>query len=148
MSFATSVGRGTKSLVGQMGRTHVLEPNCVLIGARDLDPLEREVLRQSKVTVFTMREIDELGMFKVMRKAMKIACDGTDALHVSFDLDSMDPMEAPGVGHAGAGRHHLSRGSPCHGDDLRVREAEVARSQSSSTRFWTGTTTPASWPSA
>ncbi len=98
MSFATSVGRGTKSLVGQMGRTHVLEPNCVLIGARDLDPLEREVLRQSKVTVFTMREIDELGMFKVMRKAMKIACDGTDALHVSFDLDSMDPMEAPGVG--------------------------------------------------
>ncbi len=98
MSFATSVGRGTKSLVGQMGRTRVLEPNCVLIGARDLDPLEREVLRQSKVTVFTMREIDEQGMYKVMKKAMKIACDGTDALHVSFDLDSMDPMDAPGVG--------------------------------------------------
>jgi arginase len=98
MSFATSVGRGTKSLVGQMGRTRVCEANCVLIGARDLDPLEREVLRQSKVTVFTMREIDELGMYKVMKKALKIACDGTDALHVSFDLDSMDPLDAPGVG--------------------------------------------------
>jgi arginase len=98
MSFATSVGRGTKSLVGQMGRTRVCEQNCVLIGARDLDPLEREVLRQSRVTVFTMREIDEQGMYRIMRKAMKIACDGTDALHVSFDLDSMDPMEAPGVG--------------------------------------------------
>ncbi len=98
MSFATSVGRGTKRLVGQMGRTRVCEPNCVLIGARDIDPLERELLRQSKVTVFTMREIDELGMFKVMKKAMKIACDGTDALHVSFDLDSMDPLDAPGVG--------------------------------------------------
>lgn len=98
MSFATSVGRGTKSLVGKMGKTAVCEENCVLIGARDLDPLEREVLRQSKVTVFTMREIDEMGMHKVMKKALKIACTGTDAIHVSFDLDSMDPVDAPGVG--------------------------------------------------
>ncbi|CAJ35462.1 arginase [Methanocella arvoryzae MRE50] len=98
MSFATSVGRGTKALVGKMGKTCVCEENCVLIGARDLDPLEREALKKSKVTVFTMRDIDEIGMYKVMKKAMKIACNGTDAIHVSFDLDSIDPMEAPGVG--------------------------------------------------
>ena len=98
MSFATAVGRGSKNLVGKMGRTHVVEAKCVLIGARDLDPLERETLKRSGVTVFTMREIDELGMYKVMRKALKIACDGTDALHVSFDLDAMDPLDAPGVG--------------------------------------------------
>jgi arginase len=98
MSFATSVGRGSKSLVGKVGRTRVSEANCVLIGARDLDPLEREALRKSKVTVFTMREIDEQGMYRVMRKALRIACTGTDALHVSFDLDSMDPLDAPGVG--------------------------------------------------
>jgi len=98
MSFATACGRGTASLVGQMGRTHVSEANSVLIGARDLDPRERETLKQSGVTVFTMREIDEQGMYKVMKKALKIACDGTDALHVSFDLDVMDPLDAPGVG--------------------------------------------------
>ncbi|WP_424357520.1 arginase [Methanocella sp. MCL-LM] len=98
MSFATSVGRGTKKLVGRMGKTCVCEENCVLIGARDLDPLEREALKKSKVTVFTMRDIDEMGMHKVMKKAMKIACKGTDAIHVSFDLDSIDPGDAPGVG--------------------------------------------------
>jgi arginase len=99
MSFATSCGRGSKNLVGKMGvRTNVCEGNCVLVGARDLDPLERELLKSSDVTVFTMRDIDEQGMFSVMKKALRIACDGTDALHVSFDIDVMDPLEAPGVG--------------------------------------------------
>jgi len=99
MSFATSCGRGSKNLVGQMGvRTNVCEGKCVLVGARDMDPLERELLKQSDVTVFTMRDIDEQGMYAVMKKALKIACDGADALHVSFDIDVMDPMEAPGVG--------------------------------------------------
>jgi len=98
MSFAASVGRGTKSLVGRMGKSRVCESNCVLIGARDLDPLEREVLKNSEVTVFTMRDIDEKGMYDVMRRALKIACNGTDALHVSFDMDVMDPVDAPGVG--------------------------------------------------
>lgn len=99
MSFAASCGRGTRNLVGKMGvKTRVSERNCVLVGARDLDPLERELLKSSDVTVFTMRDIDEQGMYRVMRKALGIACDGTDALHVSFDLDVMDPVEAPGVG--------------------------------------------------
>ncbi|MCD1296019.1 arginase [Methanocella sp. CWC-04] len=99
MSFATSVGRGTKNLVGKMGvKTKVVEEKCVLIGARDLDPLEREELKKSKVTVLTMRGIDEVGMCKVMKKALKIACEDVDALHVSFDLDVMDPVYAPGVG--------------------------------------------------
>lgn len=98
MSFATACGRGSENLVGQLGRTRVCEDNCVLIGARDLDPLERKALKDSGVTVFTMREIDEQGMYRVMKKALKIACDGSDALHVSFDLDSMDPLDAPGVG--------------------------------------------------
>lgn len=99
MSFAASVGRGTKNLVGKMGvKTRVCEENCVLIGARDLDPLERDALKDSDVTVFTMRDIDEMGMNKIMKKALKIACSDTDAMHVSFDLDSMDPLDAPGVG--------------------------------------------------
>jgi len=99
MSFATSCGRGSKNLVGKMGvKTRVSEKNCVLLGARDLDPLERELLKKSDVTVFTMRDIDEQGMYKIMQKALKIACYGTDAMHVSFDLDVMDPVDAPGVG--------------------------------------------------
>jgi arginase len=99
MSFATSCGRGTRNLVGKMDvKTRVCECNCVLIGARDLDPQERELLKKSDVTVFTMRDIDEQGMYRIMKKALKIACSGTDALHVSFDLDVMDPVDAPGVG--------------------------------------------------
>jgi arginase len=99
MSFATSVGRGTKNLVGKMGvKSRLSEENCVLIGVRDLDSLERQELKSSKVKVFTMREIDEIGMYRVMKEALRIACEDVDAMHVSFDLDVMDPVYAPGVG--------------------------------------------------
>ena len=99
MSFATAVGLGTPALVNKMGVPTTVRPeNCVLIGARDLDPLERVNLKSSAVTVFTMREIDEQGIFTVVKKALAIATNGTDALHLSFDLDSMDPVFAPGVG--------------------------------------------------
>ncbi len=99
MSFATAIGMGTTTLVDKMGvPTTVQAENCVLIGARDLDPLEQVNLKKSGVTVFTMREIDEQGMFQVVRRALEIATNGTDAMHLSFDLDSMDPVFAPGVG--------------------------------------------------
>ncbi|HBV88509.1 arginase [Desulfosporosinus sp.] len=85
----TSIGGGIKK---------IREENTVIIGAREMDPQEKEMLRKSKITVFTMRDIDQMGMMEVVRQGIKVASEGTDGIHVSFDLDVIDPEEAPGVG--------------------------------------------------
>ncbi len=75
------------------------EDRVALVGLRDVDPTERETLRNSDVTVFTMTDIDRRGMLDVVREAIDIATDGGSApVHVSLDLDWLDPNEAPGVG--------------------------------------------------
>ncbi len=69
----------------------------VLIGLRDVDPGERERIRELGVRAFSMSEIDRLGMERVMEEALAlVARDGP--LHLSFDMDGIDPAEAPGVG--------------------------------------------------
>src|SRR5215469_183666 len=78
----------------------VLPENTVLIGIRDVDETERENIRRAGLTVFTMRDIDELGLRAVMERAIPIAAKGTAGYHVSLDLDWVDPEEAPGVGTA------------------------------------------------
>jgi len=70
----------------------------VLVGIRDLDGAEKQLIRASGVHVFTMKDIDRLGMATVAERAMAIACDGTAGVHVSFDMDVCDPSIAPGVG--------------------------------------------------
>jgi len=72
--------------------------NVALVGARSLDDREKVALRESGVTVYTMTDVDERGLPEVTREAVGIATDGADALHVSLDLDFLDPAEAPGVG--------------------------------------------------
>ena len=71
--------------------------NVAMVGVRDLDGRERERLRDSGVTAFPVAEIDEHGIAAVMRRAIDVATGG-DALHLSLDLDALDPNEAPGVG--------------------------------------------------
>jgi arginase len=71
---------------------------CVLVGIRDLDDLERELIQASGVTVFTMKELDRLGASVVMERALEVAGSGTAGVHVSFDIDACDPSVAPGVG--------------------------------------------------
>jgi arginase len=70
----------------------------VLIGVRNLDQREKELVRASKVYVFTMKEIDRLGIATVVERAIELAGKGTAGIHVSFDLDVCDPDIAPGVG--------------------------------------------------
>jgi arginase len=70
----------------------------VLIGIRNLDDQEKQVIRASKVHVFTMKDIDRHGIAVVMKRALAIASKGTRGIHVSFDLDVCDPSIAPGVG--------------------------------------------------
>ncbi len=104
MPLAVSMGIGDERLVSTGGRgPKIAEENTVLIGIRNLDPEERTALLNSKTTVFTMSDIDQLGMKEVMRRALDIVTDGTDGVHVSFDLDVIDPSEAPGVGTPVAG---------------------------------------------
>ena len=70
----------------------------VLVGIRNLDEIEKQLVRDSKVHVFTMKDIDRLGISQVMERALAIACDGTAGVHISFDMDVCDPTIAPGVG--------------------------------------------------
>jgi arginase len=75
-----------------------LQPNeIIMIGTRDLDREERQALRQMGIKVMTMRDIDENGMAEVVRDSLNTLGD-VSALHVSFDMDSLDPTVAPGVG--------------------------------------------------
>jgi arginase len=72
--------------------------HTVLVGIRNLDDIEKKIVRASKVHVFTMKEIDRLGIGEVMSRAIAIATKGTGGFHVSYDLDVCDPTVAPGVG--------------------------------------------------
>ena len=100
MGTGISVGKGDPSLVNLMGFSPKLsEKNTVLIGVRDIDPRERALLAESPMRVFTMSLIDRIGLNAVMDEAIRIAGDGTDRVHVSFDMDVLDPREAPAVGY-------------------------------------------------
>jgi arginase len=70
---------------------------AALVGVRSLDPGERDLIRELDVRVFTMSEIDKLGVERVLREALAYLA-GESFLHVSLDLDAVDPMFAPGVG--------------------------------------------------
>lgn len=98
MPLSILLGDGHKELVdnGRPG-AKVKPEDVVLIGLRDLDKEERDLIKKSGVRYFTMRDIDERGISHVMHDAVTIL-DHTDELHVSFDVDSLDPIEAPGVG--------------------------------------------------
>jgi arginase len=76
----------------------VVPEHTVLIGIRNLDPREKEILRASGAHVFTMKDIDRSGIASIVERALAIAGTGTGGIHVSFDLDVCDPTIAPGVG--------------------------------------------------
>lgn len=98
MSLAVLLGEGAPELV-DVGRPgpKVAPGQVVIIGVRDLDPEEKVMLKNSGCTIFTMRDIDELGMHKVLMKTLAQFAD-LPRIHLSFDMDAMDPIEAPGVG--------------------------------------------------
>lgn len=102
MPQAIAFGRGAKELV-EIGGFAEGEPkvdpesSCV-IGVRSIDRHEKEVLKDIGIRIFTMIDIDRRGIYGVTREAIEIATKGSDGLHVSFDVDGMDPSVAPGVG--------------------------------------------------
>jgi arginase len=99
MPLAVALGHGDPALTGIAGFSpKVKNHKVVLIGARDLDPGERVLIRETGIRVFTMREIDEKGIVPILEEALAIVGEGTLGFHVSLDMDFVDPNFAPGVG--------------------------------------------------
>jgi len=99
MPLAVALGLGAPSLVNLAGFSPMVDGSrAALVGIRDVDPAERPNVKASGIGAFTMRDIDERGMRAVMEEAIKRTTSGTAGIHVSFDLDGMDPDYAPGVG--------------------------------------------------
>lgn len=98
MALAALLGRGALELtsIGRPG-AKVTAAQVVVIGARDLDEAERVALAESGILVRTMRDIDEHGMAATARQALD-HLGGLARLHISLDMDALDPLEAPGVG--------------------------------------------------
>ena len=99
MPLAHLLGKGDSDLKNILGFSPKVDPdNVALIGIRDIDAHEREIIKQSGIHAFTMREIDEHGMAEVAKRAMQIVNDGTAGFHISFDVDGCDPTVIPGSG--------------------------------------------------
>lgn len=99
MPLACCIGRGPQELTQLFNYAPKVEgKNVVLVGIRDVDIRERQVVRESGVKAFTMRDIDERGLTNVMKEAIALANEGTSGFHLSLDMDAVDPDEAPGVG--------------------------------------------------
>jgi len=98
MPLSTLLGKGIPQLVELGGFAEKLRPeNVALIGIRTLDHEEKRICRESGIRYFTMREIDERGMAAIMKEAVAVASKGTSGIHLSFDVDGIDPLYAPGV---------------------------------------------------
>lgn len=100
MPLAVSLGLGHTDLVKIRSFTPKIKPeNVVIIGARSVDPGERELIKEKGIKVFSMHEIDKLGMTKVMEQTIEYFQEReVDGVHLSLDLDGIDPIYTPGVG--------------------------------------------------
>jgi len=129
MSLAAATGRGHPALTGLGGADRKVDPDhIVIIGARDIDNGEKRNLKEAGVQVFTMADLDRLGMAEVARSTLKDFLGSVEALHVSFDVDSLDPEVAPGVGtpvRGGLTYRELHFLMETLGEDGRVASAEV-----------------------
>jgi len=98
MPVSTLLGEGFPELVN-VGRpgAKLVGKDLVMIGVRDLDAGERNWLKQSGISVYTMRDLDERGMGAIIRDALQ-RLEHCSRLHVSLDMDCLDPDVAPGVG--------------------------------------------------
>lgn len=109
MPFSAVCGMGPTEM--EIPGGNFVDPrNAVQIAGRDIDVAERDRLKKSGVTVFSISDIDRMGIAPVIEKAVSIASAGTNGIHVSYDIDAVTPDEAPGVG------------TPVH-SGLTVREA-------------------------
>lgn len=100
MPLAVCIGLGDERLVNLHTEGQKVKPeNIVIIGARDVDPGERLLIKERGIKVYTMHEIDKNGMSSVMQDAIAyLQSREVDGVHLSLDLDGLDPLYTPGVG--------------------------------------------------
>jgi len=99
MPLAALLGYGAAELTRVAGFSpKVLPENVAVIGARSIDPGEREFVKNTGIRVFSMSELDERGLADVVEEAVEIASLNTVGFHVTMDMDFIDPFYAPGVG--------------------------------------------------
>lgn len=99
MPLAVACGVGHESLVNiHHPGAKVKAENVVLIGMRDLDVGEREYIKENNILTFTATDIKEKGMAHVMKESVKYLKEKVDGVHLSLDVDGLDPMETPGTG--------------------------------------------------
>ncbi|UOR10569.1 arginase [Halobacillus amylolyticus] len=99
MPLAVSLGIGHEKLTGILDYEPKIKPeNIVIIGARSLDEGERVLIKEKGIKVYSMHEVDRMGMTQVVQESIAYLKDHTDGVHLSLDLDGLDPDEAPGVG--------------------------------------------------
>ena len=114
MPLSAVTGFGPERMVTFTDAVKYVDPKHVaVVGGRDIDAEERRRMAESGIHVFSIHDVDRLGMAEVMKKAIDVASSETDGIHVSFDVDAITPQEAPGVG------------TPVH-SGLTVREAFLA----------------------
>ncbi|MDY2987574.1 MAG: arginase [Peptoniphilus sp.] len=97
MPIAALIGMGDERLKVVGGNLTLNPKNIVYVGLRDLDNGEKEILKDKNIKCYTIADIDELGIGRVMDETLEYLKD-TDGVHVSFDVDCLDPMLAPGTG--------------------------------------------------
>ncbi len=98
MPLAISLGKGEAGLTHLGGFAPKVDGNrTVLIGLRDVDPPEKDLIRELKIHSFTMRDIDQLGMGMLSQLVLELVGSDIAGIHLSFDIDVMDPEIAPGV---------------------------------------------------
>ncbi len=99
MPMAVAVGLGNKKLVDFYGFSpKVKAENCALMGVRSIDQLERLNIKKMGLPVYTMSDVDKIGIHRIISRVLKQFKEKVDHIHVSFDLDSVEPGIAPGVG--------------------------------------------------
>lgn len=98
MALAALLGRGPFADTDWTTASGIGPENIALVGTRSLDPGERTALQESPVTVHTMSDVDQRGIRAVVNDALETVTSGTEGVHVSLDIDVLDPNVAPGVG--------------------------------------------------
>jgi len=122
MVLAALSGLGASHLVNIGGWAPKIDPaRIAIVGARDIDPGEKVLLRTHRVHVFTTSDIDQCGISNVMQQAIDAIGQDDIPIHLSLDMDALDPKEAPGVG------------TPIRGG-LNYREAHLAMEMVAKTR--------------
>lgn len=97
MPLATITGNNKTKLTKFHNGNFYKNENTVIIGARDIDPLEKENLEKANIKIFSTNDVKTKNIEKIIDEAVSIALLNTNGLHISFDIDVIDPVIAPGI---------------------------------------------------